>query len=125
MEEVSGQPLKEMSETWLKQIKFPVVEVSAEYERASRKFTFLLKQKVPAGAKPWEFPFRAALVDEDGKDLAEVLERVSGETAAITVENVDMPAFLSLNRGYSFYGKIISVSYTHLRAHETGRNLVC
>ncbi|OEU42602.1 peptidase [Methanosarcina sp. Ant1] len=107
MEEVSGQPLKEMSETWLKQIKFPVVEVSAEYERSSRKFTFLLKQKVPAGSKPWEFPFRAALVDEDGKDLAEVLERVIGETAAITIENVDMPAFLSLNRGYSFYGKII------------------
>ncbi len=107
MEEVSGQPLKEMSETWLKQIKFPVVEVSAEYDRAERKFTFLLKQKVPAGGKPWEFPFKAALVDENGNDLAEVLERVSGETAAITVENVDMPSFLSLNRGYSFYGKLV------------------
>ena len=95
MEEESGQPLKEMSETWLKQMKFPVVEVSAEYDRAARKFTFLLKQKVPEGGKPWEFPFRAALVDENGNDLAEVLERVSGETAEITVENVDMPAFLS------------------------------
>ena len=107
MEKESGQPLKEMSETWLKQTKFPVIEVSAEYDRASRKFTFLLKQKVPEGGKPWEFPFKAALVDENGNDLAEVLERVSGETAEITVENVDMPAFLSLNRGYSFYGKLI------------------
>ncbi len=107
MEEESGQPLKEMSETWLKQTKFPVVEVSAEYDRAERKFTFLLKQKVPEGGKPWEFPFRAALVDDNGKDLAEVLERVSEETAAITVENVDMPAFLSLNRSYSFYGKLV------------------
>jgi aminopeptidase N len=107
MEEESGQPLMEMSDTWLKQTKFPVVEVSAEYDRTERKFTFLLKQKVPAGGKPWEFPFRAALVDENGKDLAEVLERISGETAAITVENVDMPAFLSLNRGYSFYGKLV------------------
>lgn len=107
METESGQPLKEMSETWLKQTKFPVIEVSAEYDRASRKFTFLLKQKVPEGGKPWEFPFKAALVDENGNDLAEILERVSGETAEITVENVDMPAFLSLNRGYSFYGKLI------------------
>jgi len=107
MEEESGQPLKEMSETWLRQTKFPVVEVSAEYDRAERKFKFFLKQRVPAGAKPWEFPFRAALVDENGNDLAEILERVSGETAELTIENVDMPAFLSLNRGYSFYGKLI------------------
>lgn len=107
MEEESGQPLKEMSEIWLKQTKFPVVEVSAEYDRAERKFTFLLKQKFPAGGKTWEFPFKAALVDENGNDLAEVLEKVSGETATITVENVDIPAFLSLNRGYSFYGKLV------------------
>jgi aminopeptidase N len=106
MEEVSGQPLKEMAETWLRQTKFPVVDVSAEYDRASRKFTFFLKQKFPAEGKPWEFPFRAALVDENGKDLAEVLEWVRGETAEIVIENVDMPAFLSLNRGYSFYGKV-------------------
>lgn len=107
MEEESGVPLKEMAETWLKQTKFPVVEVSAEYDRPSRKFTFFLKQHFPAGGKPWEFPFKAALVDENGKDLAEVLVRVSGETAEIPVENVDMPAFLSLNRGYSFYGKLV------------------
>jgi aminopeptidase N len=107
MEEESGQPLKEMSETWLRQKKFPVVEVSAEYDRIARKFTLFLKQKYPAGGKPWEFPFRAALVDENGDDLAEVLERVSGEATEITIENVDMPAFLSLNRGYSFYGKLV------------------
>jgi len=47
------------------------------------------------------------LFDENGDDLAEVLERVSGETTEITIENVDMPAFLSLNRGYSFYGKLV------------------
>ncbi|KKG15819.1 peptidase [Methanosarcina sp. 2.H.T.1A.6] len=107
MEEESGQPLKEMAETWLKQTKFPVVEVSAEYDLPSRKFTFFLKQQVPAGGKPWEFPFKAALVDENGNDLAEVLERISGETAEITVENVDMPSFLSLNRESSFYGKLV------------------
>ncbi|AKB77699.1 Membrane alanine aminopeptidase N [Methanosarcina horonobensis HB-1 = JCM 15518] len=107
MEEESRVPLKEMSETWLKQTRFPVVEVSAEYDKPSRKFTFFLKQHFPIGGKPWEFPFRAALVDENGKDLAEVLERISGENAEIVIENVDMPAFLSLNRGYSFYGKLV------------------
>ncbi len=107
MEEESGVPLKEMSETWLKQTKFPVVEVSAEYDKPTRKFTFFLKQQFPAGGKPWEFPFRAALVDENGKDIAEVLERISGENAEIVIENVDLPSFLSLNREYSFYGKLV------------------
>ncbi len=107
MEEESGQPLKEMAETWLKQTKYPVVEVSAEYDRAARKFTFFLKQKYPDGGKPWEFPFKASLVDENGNDLVEILERISGENSEIVIENVDMPAFLSLNRGYSFYGKLV------------------
>ncbi len=107
MEEESGVALKEISETWLRQTKFPVVEVSAEYDKLTGKFTFFLKQHFPAGGKPWEFPFRAALVDENGKDIVEVLERVSGETAEILIENVGMPSFLSLNRGYSFYGKLV------------------
>ena len=107
MEEESGVALKEMSETWLRQTKFPVADVSAEYDKLTGKFTFFLKQHIPAGGKPWEFPFRAALVDERGKDIVEVLERVSGETAEIVIENVGMPSFLSLNRGYSFYGKLV------------------
>jgi len=107
MEEASGQPLKKMAEVWLKQTKFPVVDVSTEYDEASRNFTFRLRQRVPEGGKPWDFPFRAALVDEKGEDIAEVLERVSGKEAEITVENVAEPAFLSLNRGYSFYGKLV------------------
>jgi len=107
MEEESGVPLKEMSDTWLKQTRFPVVEVSAEYDKPTRKFTFFIKQQFPAGGKPWEFPFRAALIDENGKDIIEVMERISGETAEIVIENVGMPSFLSLNRGYSFYGKLV------------------
>ncbi|AKB24515.1 Membrane alanine aminopeptidase N [Methanosarcina sp. MTP4] len=107
MEEASGQPLKEMAEVWLKQTKFPVVDVTTEYDEASQNFTFRLNQRVPEGGKPWDFPFRAALVDEKGNDLAEVLERVSGKQAEITVENVAKPAFLSLNRDYSFYGKLV------------------
>lgn len=107
MEEESGQPLREMADIWLKQTKFPVVDVKTEYDVNARKFTLYLRQQVPEGGKPWDFPFRAALVDENGKDLAEVLERISGEAAKIVIENVDRPAFLSLNRGYAFYGKLV------------------
>ncbi|MDD2439134.1 MAG: M1 family metallopeptidase [Methanosarcinaceae archaeon] len=107
MEEASGEPLREMAKVWLKQTKYPLVDVKTEYEEKNRKFTFYLKQRKGGseGTKPWDFPFRAALVAEDGKDIAEVLERVSGEKAEIVLEAVDKPAFLSLNRGYACYGK--------------------
>ncbi|MDD4498022.1 MAG: M1 family metallopeptidase, partial [Methanosarcinaceae archaeon] len=107
MEEESGQPLREMADVWLKQTKFPVVDVETEYDESSRQFTFYLRQKVPEGGKPWIFPFKAALVDENGTDMAEVLEPVSGEETKIVIENTDRPAFLSLNRGYAFYGKLV------------------
>jgi aminopeptidase N len=107
METESGQSLEKMAETWLKQTKFPIVDVKTSYDIASRTFTLFLKQRVPEGSKPWEFPFRVALVDETGKDLTEVLEKVQGESAKIVIENVARPAFLSLNRGCSFYGKTV------------------
>jgi aminopeptidase N len=55
---------------------------------------------------PWPLPFRAALVDEQGNDLAETMVRLDGPEAEIRFEEVEQPAFLSLNREYSFYGKV-------------------
>jgi len=49
----------------------------------------------------------AALVDSEGNDIAEFTEWIASEKAEISVENVDMPAFISVNRGYSFYGKVV------------------
>ena len=44
--------------------------------------------------------------------------------------NIQIPSFLAVWEGGiaihgGLIGGLISVSYTHLRAHETGRNLVC
>jgi len=107
MEEVSGKDLKEMARTWLKQTQFPVVHVSSAYDEKDRAFTLSLKQEVPESAKFWEFPFRAALADEEGNDLAEVMEPMKGREKKIVFTNVEKPAFLSLNRGYSFFGKVV------------------
>jgi aminopeptidase N len=62
-----------------------------------------LEQEIPEGGKFWEFPFRAALADKQGNDLAEVMEPMKGKEKKIVFTDVEKPAFLSLNRGYSFF----------------------
>ncbi|WMW22601.1 M1 family metallopeptidase [Methanolobus mangrovi] len=107
MEEVSGQKFKDMANIWLKQTQFPVVHVKTSYDENERTYTLLLEQEVPEGASFWHLPFSVALVDEEGNDLAEVMELMHGKEKTIVVNDVDKPAFLSLNRVYSFFGKVV------------------
>jgi len=108
MEEVSGQDFSGMARTWLKQTGFPVVTANGRYDPGHRTYRMTVTQHVPGNGVYWTFPFRAALVDSDGHDLAETLVRIEGPETEITFPNVDEPAFLSLNREHSFYGKISS-----------------
>ena len=107
MEEVSGQEFKDMAKTWLKQTQFPMVNVRSSYNENERTFTLFLEQEVPEGGTYWDFPFCAALVDRDGNDLAEIRELMKGKEKKIVISDVDKPAFSSLNRGYSFFGKVV------------------
>ncbi|WMW24762.1 M1 family metallopeptidase [Methanolobus sediminis] len=107
MEKASGMDIKDMANIWLKQTQFPVLHVNSSYSEGERKCTLSFKQEVPEGKSFWELPICAALVDENGNDLAEVMERMKAEEQEIVIENVDKPAFLSLNRNYSFFGKIV------------------
>ena len=56
--------------------------------------------------KPWIFPFRIAIADEAGNDIAEIVHRIEGEREDIAIATEKKPAFLSLNRGHSFYGRV-------------------
>nr|WP_321498562.1 M1 family metallopeptidase [uncultured Methanolobus sp.] len=107
MEKASGMKIKDMANIWLKQTQFPVLHVDSSYNENERKCTLSFKQEVPEGKNLWELPICAALVDENGNDLAEVMERMTAEEQEIVIDNVDKPAFLSLNRNYSFFGKVV------------------
>jgi aminopeptidase N len=108
MEEVGKQDLAGMAQVWLKETGYPVVSVEEGYDEAARTFTLSLRVTRPRGGGIWEFPFSYALVGEKGGVLAEGMRRIRGDTEAITVPGVDRPAWASLNRGYSFYGKVRS-----------------
>ncbi len=106
MEEVAKTSFTRMAEGWLKQTAYPVVTVTHQYDEETKVFTLELRQEGYSD-HPWEFPFIVALCDKEGKVLAETTKRISQDYETISFTHItEKPEFLSLNRGYSFYGKV-------------------
>ncbi len=106
MEEVSGQQFAPMAEGWLKQTGFPTLSVQASYD-SDRGVTILhLRQEGDSPEKRWIFPVRIALAAASGSDITEVLHRVENVEETLELSSPEPPAFISVNRGYSFYGKV-------------------
>jgi aminopeptidase N len=104
MEEVSGKELQAMAESWLKQTGYPTVEVKKEYK--NKTLTLSLTQSGQKEGALWQFPFVVAACDKNGKVLAEELLFIKNKSETLTFKDISEPAFLSLNREYSFYGKV-------------------
>jgi aminopeptidase N len=106
MEEVSGIPLDTMAEGWLRQTGFPTLSVQSSYNSEKNVMTFTLRQSGDDPKKRWIFPVRIALADASGRDIDEVLYLVKNTEETLDIPSPVPPAFISLNRGYSFYGKV-------------------
>ena len=106
MEETSGQNFTPMAEGWLKQTGFPTLSVQASYNSDHRIMSLHLRQSGDDPKKRWIFPVRIALVSSSGNDIIEVLHRVDKEEETLDLASPERPAFLSINRGYSFYGNV-------------------
>ncbi|MDD1664176.1 MAG: M1 family metallopeptidase [Methanomicrobiales archaeon] len=108
MEEVGKQDFTDMARVWLKETGYPVVTAATAYDEASRTFSINLQTTRSKTGKIWEFPFAYALIGREGGVLAEGTRRITTEKEEILIPGVDRPAYASLNRGYSFYGKVRS-----------------
>jgi aminopeptidase N len=106
MEEVSGQQFTPMAEGWLKQTGFPTLSVQASYNSDRHMMTLRLRQEGDRPEKRWIFPVRIALVDASGNEITEVLSRVEKGEENLELGSPNPPAFISINRGCSFYGKV-------------------
>jgi aminopeptidase N len=106
MEEAAGQGFSEMAEGWLRRTGFPVLSVQARYDKDRKSMVLRLNQNGSRGKNLWIFPFRLALADSDGRDIADLTVRVEHAEQEIVIPAREPPAFLSLNRGFSFYGKV-------------------
>ena len=106
MEEVSGQAFAQMAEGWLKQTGFPTLFVQRSYNNDRKTLTLHLRQAGDSPEKHWIFPVRIALVSSSGDDITEVLFRVEKEEEILELGVTEEPAFISVNRGHSFYGRV-------------------
>ncbi len=118
-EEISGRDLTQFKKQWLHTIGYPVVTAKWKYSRASRSLRITFKQRRTGKGRLHHLPISLAAVAEDGKDLPNSVMTVelTGSSKSLLIENIDEPAFLSLNRDSSFYGTFHDESATieHLR----------
>lgn len=106
MEIVSGRQLMRMSNGWLHQTGFPTLFVSKAYSKETGALRMKLVQNIPYTKQPWQFPLSYALCDRKGKVIREGIHFVQNREEEIVLPDVEEPAFVSLNRNGSFYGKI-------------------
>ncbi|MEN6379527.1 MAG: M1 family metallopeptidase [Methanofastidiosum sp.] len=106
MEEVSNMDFSKMAKQWLKQTGFPTVDIKSSYDTKLKKLTLELKQLAPKEGIYWTFPLKIAVVDQKGNDIIEVVKKIDSSGASVVFEDIPEAHFISLNRDYSFYGKI-------------------
>lgn len=107
MEEVSGMDFQRMAQMWLKQTSFPTLHLKRQYDAKKKTYTITFTQEGYKANNFWEFPLPIALVDEYGKDIQEKTTWIRESKGKIVFTNAPQPAFVSINRQCSFYGKIV------------------
>jgi len=103
MSEASGMDLSAF-ELWYHQSGTPKVHVQESYY--NNTFTLSITQKVPcsvdgAEQKPYFFPLKIALIDENGNDIVEKTLIVSKETEEFVFDDINVKPTLSINRDFS------------------------
>jgi aminopeptidase N len=105
-EEVAGRSLTLFKQTWLHTIGYPEVTAATQYHAADKRFTVQIEQRSRAEAL-FHLPIELALFDRQGSVVpgTERVFELTEATGRIAFEGIaEAPAFVSLNRDYSFYG---------------------
>ena len=103
MSKASGIDLSAF-EAWYHQSGTPTLKVIENYERGSYRLT--LTQIVPStvdgsSQKPYYFPLKMALLDENGEDILEKTLMISKESEEFIFEGISAKPILSINRDFS------------------------
>lgn len=99
--------VKRFADSWLFHAGYPIVETSWKYDAENKLFRLTLRQRpnLPGAKAPFIMPFAAAAVDAQWNDIFNVTLILDKEKAEFDIPCDRAPAFASLNRGYSFYGR--------------------
>jgi len=123
MSEASGQDLKQF-ELWYDQSGTPTVEVSERFENGC--YSLELTQIIPPAVdgteqKPYYFPFKIGLIDENGEEILEKVLTLSKEKETFTFEGLNAKPHLSLNRDFSAPVNVVHKEADHafLMQHDS------
>jgi aminopeptidase N len=113
-ERVSGRDLRLFRREWLHTIGYPCLEAEHRYDPAARALTLNLRQTRSGAGGLFHFPLEVAAVDDEGRDLpgSRRTIEVAGAETSVTFADLPRPAFVSINRGMTFYGTCRDVSAT-------------
>ena len=105
-EEASGRDLSTFRDPWLASVGYPQVTADYHYDEAGRRLALTFRQTRSGTGECFIIPIICAAVGPDGRDLPDTSRTLILDTAekTVTFANVPRPAFVSLNRGASFYG---------------------
>lgn len=113
-EEVSGRDLEAFRTPWLESAGYPRVTAEHTYDTATRTLTLTLRQSRSGTGGDLTVPVACAAVDADGHDIPQTTATLILNTPeqVFTFTDVPRPAFVSVNRGASFYGTCDDLSTT-------------
>lgn len=104
-EEAAGLSLEQFKGQWLYTIGYPKVTATTAYDAEAATCRIRFRQE--QGGRPFHLPIEVALVDGQGRDIPgtrQVVQMKEAETHVAFNNIVKPPAFVSMNRGSSFYG---------------------
>jgi aminopeptidase N len=104
--------LSDFANSWLYKTGYPVVQALRTFNEEEQSYTISLQQEQREDGTFWQFPFIVALCDEQGNAIEEKKVFVDAPQFTITFNQKVKPAFVSMNRGYTFFGKLTDSSAT-------------
>ncbi len=113
-EEASGKDLSQFRKEWLHTIGYPNIRAEWSYNPQNQSLTIRLTQSRTGKGGMFHLPFTLTAVDKDGTDIqgTDRIVELKGKDKTITLKDVAEPAFVSFNRGCSFYGTFEDITAT-------------
>ena len=107
IEETTGQNFTKFSDQWLTQTGFPVITATDQYDEERHELTLTFSQTTRPDKKEWEIPMSWAVFSHAGEKTASGCVRMDTPEYTLSIPQSEQPAFVSLNRSASFYGRLV------------------
>jgi len=107
IEEASGQNFADFADKWLTQTGYPVITATHQYDAVKQELTLSFIQRERPDKKEWEMPVTYAVFSRSGDKTASGCFRMNSPDHTVVIAETDEPAFVSLNRGAAFYGRLL------------------